>query len=106
LDLNQTNGLTKSQVVAHLRSSPVKLDLQMYRSWRGVVGYTYDGVNKIWMNRKFHDGFNVCESASNLGHEITHKNGFVHDFKPTKRRPCSAPYIVGTVVKKCCEVKL
>lgn len=104
LDEKQSNGLTKKEVLNFVRSSKVKIDLEMYRSWRGVVGYTYDGVNKIWMNRKFHNGFNVCEAAANLAHEaVGHKNNFKHDFNVTKRRPCSVPYILGTVVTKCCE---
>lgn len=103
LDENQSNGLTKKEVLNLVRSSKVKIELEMYKSWRGVVGYTYDGVNKIWMNRKFHNGFSVCESAANLAHEaIGHQNGFKHDFKSTKRRMCSVPYVFGTVVTRCC----
>lgn len=105
LDENQSNGLTKKQVLNLVRSSKVTIDLEMYKSWRGTIGYTYEGVNKIWMNRKFHNGFNVCESAANLAHEaVGHQNGFKHDMKATKRRPCSVPYVLGSVVTKCCTL--
>jgi hypothetical protein len=103
LDETQSNGLTKKEVLNLVRSSKVSIDLEMYKSWRGTVGYTYDGVNKIWMNRKFHNGFSVCESAANLAHEaVGHQNGFKHDMQATKRRPCSVPYVLGSVLTKCC----
>lgn len=105
MDENQSNGLKKKEVLNQIRSSKVKIDLEMYRSWRGTIGYTYEGVNKIWMNRKFHNGFSVCDSAANLAHEaIGHQNGFKHDMKATKRRPCSVPYVLGGVVTKCCTL--
>ena len=103
LDEKQSNGMTKKQVLDFVRSSKISIDLQIYKSWRGVVGYTFEGVNKIWMNRKFHAGFSVCESAANLAHEaVGHKNGFKHDMKSTPRRSCSVPYVLGDMISKCC----
>lgn len=104
LDLAQTNGLTKLQVLDKVRHSKNEIEFEMYRSWKNTVGYTYATTKRIWMNRKFHDSYTTCEKAANIGHEILgHKNGFGHDVAVTKRRPYSVPYMIGTVIKKCCK---
>jgi len=103
LDLNQTNGMTKVQVLELIRSSKTTVELEMYRSWRNTIGYTMSSTKRIWLNRKFHDGFNACDKASNIAHELTHKLGFKHDMKATMRRPLSLPYISGSIVGRCCH---
>ena len=102
LDLNQTNGMSKAQALELIRSSKTTIELEMYRSWKSTVGYTYSNTKRIWMNRKFHDAFSACEKAANIAHEITHKIGFGHDLKATMRRPLSVPYMTGAIMKKCC----
>lgn len=103
LDMKQTNGLTKIELIHLIRSSKTNIELEMYKSWKNTVGYTYASGDKIWMNRKFHDSFSECQKASNIGHELTHKLGMTHDLKVTKRRPFSVPYIVGSIIQKCCH---
>jgi len=46
-DLIDTNGKTNSQIVEHIRSSKVGVELKSYYKWKGPVGYTYPSVNKI-----------------------------------------------------------
>lgn len=103
MDLKQTGGLSKDQVTQKVRGAKTTAELEMYRANNTTVGYTYRTAKRIWMNKKFHDGYSVCEKAKNLSHEISHKLSFAHDEKATKRRPYSVPYIIGAVVKKCCE---
>lgn len=103
LDMSQTNGLTKIELIHLIRSSKTNIELEMYRSWKNTVGYTYASGDKIWMNRKFHDSYSVCQKAANIGHELTHKLGMSHDLKATKRRPFSVPYVIGEIITKCCK---
>lgn len=103
LDESQTNGMNKEQVLNHLRNEKVTIELEMYKSIKSTVGYTYQDTERIWMNRKFHDRFTTCEVASNIAHEIIHKLGYGHDSKPTKRRPFSVPYMTGTILGQCCS---
>lgn len=104
LDEKQTNGLNKSEVLEKIIDSKNIVELENYYSYKNTVAYTYKTTKKIWLNNKFHKSYTVCEKAANLGHEILgHKNGFVHDVKSTKRRPHSVPYMIGTIIKKCCE---
>jgi hypothetical protein len=102
VDAGQMNGLSKKQVIEKMRSSKTTIELELYRSWKNTVGYTFSSTKRIWMNRKFHDKFNACQVAANLAHELTHKLGFKHDLKATKRRPYSVPYVTGDIIKKCC----
>lgn len=101
-ELIQTNGLTRSQVVDSLVSADIKISVEMYWSLKRVLGYTYDGVNKEWVNRRYMMSWGVCDLASLLGHETSHKANYDHDFKATKRRPWSVPYSINQAFKKCC----
>ena len=102
-DLIQTNNRTNIQVVDHLKSSHVNIELIIYYKYFSKVhGYTYPNVNKIWFNRKYHSGTTVCAEASNLMHELSHKFGYGHDYKATSTRPKSVPYTLNRAVKACC----
>ena len=94
--------MSNTQVVNHFRSSHVAIELEMYWSNRNTVGYTYENVKKVWMNKKFHNNYSVCQVASNLGHEAAHKIGFGHDTKATVMRKYSVPYTMNEVVMECC----
>lgn len=101
--LIQTNGLTNSQVIDKLNTTPVKLELQMYNKfWSNVNGYTYSNTNKIWLNRKYHNSYGVCSVANNLAHEISHKQGFGHDYKSSTARQFSVPYSINAAFSACC----
>lgn len=107
VDESQLNGLTKEKALFLIQTIPVKLNLEAYRANNNTIGYTYKSRDTIWFNRRFHDDFNVCEKSANLAHEIHgHKNGFTHETKATARRKRSAPYVIGDIVKYCCEKDL
>lgn len=89
-------------VVNDLRTKQVHIELIMYYKRRSrVAGYTYPGVDKIWLNRKYHAGAALIDEASNLAHETSHKLGYEHDFKATYRRPYSVPYSINAGVESC-----
>ena len=103
LPLIQTNGLTPTQVSTSLPLSAVKVDIETYYTLKRVLGYTLQGVDKIWVNKKYMSAWGSCELGSLLAHESSHKAGYTHDFKATARRPNSVPYSVNTAFKFCCK---
>lgn len=103
LPLIQTNGLTPTQVSTSLPLSGIKVDVEMYYTLKRVLGYTLQGVDKIWVNKKYMSAWGSCELGSLLAHESSHKAGYTHDFKATARRPNSVPYSVNTAFKFCCK---
>lgn len=102
--LIDTNGLNNIQVVEKLLSTPVILELEMYKkAFSKVNGYTYSTTKRIWLNRKYHNYYGVCSVANNLAHEISHKQGFGHDFKASTSRAFSVPYSINLAFSKCCN---
>lgn len=79
------------------------LTVEMYYADNGVVGYTYSNQNKIWANRKFHDGYLPNSVASNFFHEWLHKLGYGHSSASTNCRPYSVPYAVGYMMRDRCK---
>lgn len=75
-------------------------DVVFYYSNNITVGYTYPNVTTLWVNTKFMDKYDLADMARNQAHEMTHKLGYGHDFKATKRRPRSVPYVVGSIVER------
>lgn len=94
---------TRDELLHRLRTIKPKLNLVMYYKNNRTVGYTYANSDTIWMNRKFHGGYSLHQSAANLAHERAHKLGYTHDFKRTSRRPNQVPYPVGAGIKKCSQ---
>jgi hypothetical protein len=80
---------------------PITLYLNTYYTVRDVIGYGNPGTNKIYLNTKYLDMYNInnlvdlMRIGSNLLHEHSHDCGFSHDFYPTKRRPNSLSYILN-----------
>ena len=64
-----------------------------------VVGYTYPNTLIVYTNSKFHNGYSVCQVASNLFHEWTHKMGFDHSSASDSK---SVPYSHNDIVEKLC----
>lgn len=99
----QTNGKTRQQVLDDIVSYAEELNVNTYFKNNNVIGYRQPPLKDIFINKKFHDKFSPCASASNLAHESTHVMGYVHDFKSTKRRPYSVPYTVSAAFSFCCH---
>ena len=81
------------------KNHTMDLQLELYTASTTTVGYTYPGVLRIWMNRKYFNTYIPPQVARNLFHEWTHKLGFDHDSSPTARRPYSVPYGVGSIIE-------
>lgn len=104
------NGMTNEEIYAHILKgaeelldevdNEMDLDLNMYYSLSGTIGYTYPDTLKIWINRRFFRNFRHSQVAANLIHEYMHKLGFDHDYDYTQRRPFSVPYAVGKIIRK------
>lgn len=101
MPLIQTEGRTSEQVVQSLIG--VQIDAEMYWTIKRVLGYTLPNVDKIYINRRYALAWNVCDMASLLAHEGSHKVGYQHDFNSTKRRPNSVPYSINKVFSTCCK---
>lgn len=101
--LIQTGNRTNQQVLDHLYSPEIKLNLVMYRTDNGTHGYTYSNTDKIWLNRKWHDDYGACTVASNLHHEGSHKKGYAHAKYGSKSRPFSVPYSINAGFALCCK---
>ena len=103
LPLIQTNGLTPSQVAESLVHAGVRIDTEMYRTNKRVLGYTLPSAKKVWINRRYMLEWNVCDLGSLLAHEASHKIGYKHDYQATKRRSNSVPYSINFAFKSCCS---
>ena len=103
-DIKKANGKSNEEVVAHILNSTVDIELIMYyKRFSKVHGYTLPDVNKIWLNRKYHNGASLCSEASNLAHELSHKIGYGHNYKSSVYRPFSVPYSINAGFKHCCK---
>lgn len=79
-----------------------KMDLKVemyFKRLTKVVGYTLPGSLIVYTNSKFHDRYSVCEVASNLVHEWTHKMGFDHSSAQDK---LSVPYAHNEIIEALC----
>ena len=100
----KTSNKTAEQVIHDLRTRQVEVHLiAYYKRFSKVHGYTYPDVNKIWLNRKYHSSASLCSEASNLGHELSHKLGYGHNYKATQSRPFSVPYTINAAFTFCCK---
>lgn len=91
--------MTGKEVLSPAADSEINIDIEMYYSLKGVIGYTYPNTLRTWINRRFFKRMTPAEIANNLIHEWLHKVGFDHDFYPTKRRVNSVPYAIGYLVQ-------
>lgn len=100
--LIQTNGKTPAQVVNDLRENELQAPVHYYYENSSVVGYRQPPYIDIYFNRKFHDNYGTCATASNAAHEWSHSIGYDHDFNATARRPYSVPYSINAAFTACC----
>jgi len=102
-DLIQTGGKSNIEVYKSLIHSNITVDIEMYWSIKKVLGYTYPNVMKEWINRRYAKSWGICELASLLAHETSHKVGYGHDFYNTKSRQYSVPYSINHAFTICCK---
>lgn len=104
--MNNTNAMTSAEVVKTLIGANVFTDTEMYFTNKKVLGYTLTGQSpdkyKIWINSRYMESWGLCDLASLIGHEVSHKIGFGHGKYATSSRPYSVPYSVNAAFSKCC----
>lgn len=95
-----------AQVIAKLKASPWSQVYEFDSAVRSTLGWTYPSTKTVWFNRRNFDGREDCGLVGTRFHEETHKRGYGHDDKTTKRRPFSVPYYTGTQASEICnEIK-
>ncbi|MEM6517368.1 MAG: hypothetical protein AAF688_14390 [Bacteroidota bacterium] len=67
----------------------------LYRSFTGEIGHR--SKDTIFTKKKKFRKMPYKDLASHWIHEYMHVIGFTHDFKRTKRRAYSVPYLVGEI---------
>ena len=70
-----------------------------------VLGWTSPSIKEVYINSLTWDSRQDCAIVGTLVHEQTHKLGYSHPFKSTKRRPASVPYAAGSVATQVCNKK-
>lgn len=81
--------------INQLQGANERLSIRFYRDdASSVVGYTYKWDTNFYLNRKFHDRYNACQSGSNVAHELTHTLGYVHK--------ADVGYAVNYAFESCC----
>lgn len=106
LEQKYLKGQSNAAILKKLQSTVLAVPVHYYYSWRGVVGYRQPPKPDIYFNRKFHNNFDACNTASNAAHEWSHSLGFEHDFNSTSTRPFSVPYSINAGFDKCCRTEL
>ncbi len=104
LEQKYLNGKSNQEILNKLRTTVLAVPVHYYYSWKGVVGYRQPPKPDIYFNRKFHNNFDTCNTASNAAHEWSHSLGFEHDFKATATRPFSVSYSINAGFDKCCSL--
>lgn len=112
--LTSTKGKSNLEVFEHLmkgkedlsKEANQQLDLtvEMYnKKFSKVIGYTTPSSLIVYTNRKFHDNYDACDVASNLGHEWTHKMGYDH---LSASDWTSVPYTHSTLIRLLCPLSV
>lgn len=101
LPISWTNNKSKEEVVNVLRGTS-EIKIRMYLENTSTIGYMNPGSNILNFNRKFHDKFSACQSASNLAHEVSHIKGFRHPSWRVPGRSNTVPYAINVAIEACC----
>jgi hypothetical protein len=91
------------KVVSHIRSTTLEVPVVYYYQNNGVVGYRQPPSITVHFNRKFHNYYNDCDTASNALHEWSHALEYGHPFNPTSWRGRTVPYALNNAVEECCD---
>ena len=90
--------LNAAETLQPIKNNKMDLEVELYYAATSVVGYTYSGSRRIWVNTKFFNSFKENSVAGNLFHEWLHKLGYTHAVSATTTRPYSIPYAVGYIM--------
>lgn len=106
LDPGQTKGVPNAKLLEQLREANVTVPVHYYYTWKNVVGARDPGKPDLWFNRKYHNGFNECNTVSNALHEWTHSAlEWEHHYYSRDRDAApglSGPYAINDGADKCC----
>jgi hypothetical protein len=92
--------LDAAETLKPIKNNIMDLEVQLYYAATNVVGYTYGGTTRIWVNTKYFNTFMENSVAGNLFHEWLHKLGYTHAVSATTTRPYSVPYAIGNIMGK------
>ena len=90
--------LEAAETLQPTKNNTMDLEVELYYAANSVVGYTYGGSKRIWVNTKFFNSFKENSVAGNLFHEWLHKLGYTHSYASTPTRPYSVPYAIGRIM--------
>lgn len=102
-DGNSYDASEVRDVIKDLTTTPLTVPVHYYYSSKNVVGYRNIGADDIYFNRRYHNFYNACDTASNAVHEWSHPLGYGHPFNPTSWRGRTVPYGINQAIDKCCS---
>lgn len=102
--LQNTNNLTREQIVSKLRE-PISLTVNYYyKKFTSAVGYEdAKDYNVIHVNGAKVGGWSDCDMASLAGHEMSHAKGFYHNGNSPGPNQYTIPYQVNHAFEQCCK---
>ena len=96
-----TLGRNNQEILDSLLGADVKIETEIYYTWKRVLGYTLDGSMKEWLNSRYLVTFGVNELASLLCHESSHKLNYSHQFNYVSGRERTIPYALNQIIETC-----
>jgi hypothetical protein len=104
--LDNTNGLTPSQIVDKLRT-PIDLTINYYyKRFTSALGYeSAPDFSTVHINAAKTGYFTNCQLASLVGHEMSHAKGFTHNGNSFGPNQYTIPYQVNHAFEDagCCK---
>lgn len=91
------------EAIKDITTEVLTVPVHYYYSRANVVGYRNIGAPDIYFNRRYHDYYNACDTASNAVHEWSHSLGYGHPFNPTSWRGRTIPYAINQAFDACCS---
>lgn len=96
------DGRTPVEALAHIRGANLSVPVHYYYSAKKVVGYRSPPAPDIYLNRKYHKYYGVCDTASSATHEWSHTLGYGHPYYATPTRGRTVPYTINHAFDACC----
>ena len=93
----------KEQYTGETEDYEWDLRVTLYRSWTSEIGHR--SRETIFTKKRKYRNLSARFIAAHWIHEYMHVIGFTHDFKKTKIRPYSIPYLIGTIAANTLETK-